>query len=75
MIRCDAPNCTRGLIHRPEGFADPCPVCRGTGELTLARVCALLEENPSTVVKLLKPRRRMRAKTAARLLDKILALL
>jgi hypothetical protein len=47
----------------------------GKGELTLERVCLLLEECPSTVIKLLKPRRKMRVKTAARILDKILTLL
>ena len=68
MITCDL--CTRGIIHKTE-WGEPCPVCMGKGELTLERVCLLLDECPSTVVKLLKPRRKMRAKTAARLLDKL----
>src|SRR5579875_1440263 len=74
MIRCDVPGCVRGIVHRPGGFGDPCKVCGGKGTLPLARVCSLLSENRSTVVKLLKPRRRLRPKTAARLLDKIIAL-
>lgn len=75
VIACDSPGCTRGLIHLPGGFANPCSVCLGSGELTLARICSLLGENRSTVIKLLKPRRRMRAKTASRMLDKLLTLL
>lgn len=71
MITCDL--CTRGILKRGD-WGEPCPTCLGKSELTLERVCILLEECPSTVVKLLKPRRRMRAKTAARLLDKLLRL-
>lgn len=72
MITCDL--CVRGILHNFQ-WGNPCPTCQGRGELSLARVCELLGENPSTVVKLLKPRRRMRPKTAARLLDKLLGLL
>ncbi|MDD1677637.1 MAG: hypothetical protein LUO93_00440 [Methanomicrobiales archaeon] len=71
-ILCDL--CTRGIVHNSP-WGEPCKVCLGRGSLTLARVCRLLGENESTVVKLLKPRRRMRVKTAARLLDKLCELI
>ena len=71
-LPCDL--CVRGIV-RTSPWGEPCRVCLGRGSLTLARVCKLLGENPSTVVKLLKPRRRMRLKTAARLLEKLCALI
>jgi hypothetical protein len=72
IIACD--RCTCGFIHRPDGWSDPCPFCKGLGGITFAELCRRLEENESTVIKLFKPLRAMRAKTAARILDKLLAL-
>jgi hypothetical protein len=69
-ITCDAPGCIRGLVHR-EAWADPCKFCSGQGFITLAELCRRLGENESTVRKLLRPHRKMRSKTAARLLEKI----
>ena len=74
-VTCDAPGCVRGLVHREGGWADPCKFCGGDGGISFAALCRRLGEHESTVVKLVKPRRRMRAKTAARILDKILNLM
>lgn len=71
-IDCYGPGCVRGLVHRDGGWADPCRVCGGIGQLSFAELCRRLGEHESTVVKLLKPHRRMRVRTAARILDKLL---
>ena len=71
MIRCDAPGCIRGLIHLRSGFADPCPICLGQGELHLADVARLLDEDATTIAKLLRGKRKMRPKTCRRILDKV----
>lgn len=74
IVACDVGGCVRGLVHRAGGWADPCKFCGGAGGISFAELCRRLNEHESTVVKLLKPRRRMRARTAARILDKLLAL-
>lgn len=71
MITCDAPSCVRGLVHLPGGFADPCPICHGKGELHLAEVSRLIDENEATLTKLLRLRGRMRSKVCRRILDKL----
>lgn len=73
IVACDAPGCVRGLVHRDGGWADRCAFCGGAGGISFAELCRRLGEHESTMVKLLKPRRRMRPKTAARILDKLLA--
>lgn len=71
-IVCDAPGCVRGLVHRAGGWADPCKVCGGLGGVALGTLCKRINEHESTVRRLFKPTRRMRSKTAARILDKLL---
>lgn len=68
---CDARGCVRGLVHRAEGWADPCRVCGGSGVLRLATLCRSIDEHESTVRRLLKPKAKMRPRVAARILDKI----
>ena len=70
---CDAPGCVRGLVHLPGGWADKCNRCGGAGGISLAELCRRIGEHDSTVRRLLRPSRRMRARTAARILDKLLA--
>lgn len=70
-VSCDAPGCVRGLVHHDE-WADPCKFCGGVGFLSFAEVCRRIDENESTVRKLLRPNRRMRPKTAARIMEKLL---
>ena len=71
MLKCDAPGCIRGLIHLRSGFADPCQICAGKGELHLAEVARLLNEDATTLAKLLRGKRKMRVKTCRRILDKV----
>lgn|GEM_PF-3407770 len=72
IVACDAPGCVRGLVHRPGGWADPCRVCGGSGGIPFGTLCKRIGEHESTVRRLLKPGRRMRAKTASRIMGKIL---
>lgn len=74
MIACTAPGCVRGLVHRAEGWADPCKVCDGLGSITLAELCRRIDENESTMVRLIRGRP-MRAKTCARIAGKLADLL
>ena len=70
MIRCDAPGCVRGLVHRAEGWADPCSVCKGAGELTVAEICRRIDENEGTIARLIRGRK-MRSRTLFRLAGKL----
>ena len=72
IIVCEAPGCVRGVVHRAAGWGDPCRFCRGLGGVSLTELCRRINEHESTVVRILKPDRRMRARTAARILDKLL---
>jgi hypothetical protein len=72
-ITCSAPGCRRGLVHQVGGWTDPCKFCSGLGYITFAELCRRIHEHESTVIRILKPDRRMRARTAARILDKLLA--
>ena len=72
-IACDAPGCVRGLVHLPGGWADKCKRCGGAGAVSLAELCRRIGEHESTVRRLLRPNRRMRSRTTARILDKLLA--
>jgi hypothetical protein len=76
-IRCDAPGCVRGILHL-EGAADfpqPCSVCGGRGSFSLEGLCKRIGEHESTVRKLFRPNRRMRAKVAARICGKVVDLM
>ena len=75
MIRCDAFRCVRGVVHRPGGFGDACKFCGGAGELSMAQICFKIDENEQTVAKLLRPNRKMRAKTAYRIFEKLMAII
>jgi hypothetical protein len=70
VIRCDAPGCRSGVLHTT-AFGEPCPTCKGRGELHLAEVARLLGENETTLKKLMKLRGRMRVRTCRRILDKV----
>jgi hypothetical protein len=74
IVVCDAPECVRGLVHRDGGWADPCKFCGGVGHVSFASICRMINEHESTMRKLLKPKKRMRARTAARILDKLIAI-
>lgn len=73
MIACTAPGCVRGLVHHAE-WADPCALCDGRGEITLAELSRRIGENESTLTRLLK-NRPMRARTCARIAGKLADLL
>ena len=75
MIICDARGCVRGIIHRAEGFGDPCKVCSGAGRLSLSTIAKRIGENESTLRKILKPHRKMRVKVTARICGKIVELI
>ena len=75
MIQCDAPGCRLGIVHQPGGWGNPCAICNGAGELHLAEVARLLDENEATLKKILKLRGRMRPKTCRRILDKVATVL
>lgn len=75
MIICDARGCVRGIIHRAEGFGDPCKVCSGAGRLSLSTIAKRIGENESTLRKILKPHRKMRVKVTARICAKIMGLI
>lgn len=66
---CDAPGCRKGLVHLPSGFADPCPVCKGTGQLSFAEVCRLLDVDENTLRRFLRPDQRSRLSTCTRILN------
>lgn len=74
ILTCDAPGCVRGLVHRAGGWADPCKVCGGSGGVALGTLCKRIGEHESTVRRLFKPKRKMRAKTCARIVGKIVDL-
>jgi hypothetical protein len=71
IVTCDAPDCVRGVVHRGD-WGDPCKFCKGLGKISLAELCRRIDEWESTVEGLTRPERRMRARTAARILDKLL---
>lgn len=64
-VRCD--QCVQGLIPKGNAWPERCPFCAGRGSISLERVCEKIGENVSTVRKLLRPNRRMRAKVAHRI--------
>ena len=68
-IQCDL--CVRGVVHYGD-WGLTCKFCSGRGSFTLAHLCRALGENESTVRKLLKPRRKMRVKTAYRIFLKLM---
>ena len=65
-VGCD--QCTRGIVFHPGQWATRCAFCGGRGSMSLEHVCEAIRENVSTVRKLLRPRARMRAKVAYRIL-------
>lgn len=71
-IRCDAPGCRRGVVHGE--WPQPCPVCGGRGSFSLEALCEKIGECESTMRKLFRPHRKMRAKVAARICAKIVDL-
>ncbi len=78
MIQCDAPRCVRGLVdNRIHGkdWPQACAMCGGKGELTVAEVARRINERPDLVSALLKPKRGMRTRTAARLCAKLVRLI
>jgi len=68
MIPCD--QCRRGWIPSPTGWADPCKVCGGSGELSLHRLAYLTGVDESTVKRLWNGGR-TRVKTAQRILSRL----
>lgn len=68
-VRCD--QCVQGLIPKGNAWPERCPFCAGRASVSLERVCRQIGENVSTVRKLLRPNRRMRAKVAYRILTNL----
>jgi hypothetical protein len=75
VIRCDALGCIRGIVHLRDGFGDPCKICGGAGELSLSALAKRIEENESTLRRILKPHRKMRVKVTARICAKLVDLI
>lgn len=66
-IRCD--RCVFGIVSEGAGeWPKRCAFCAGRGSISLEHVCEKIGENVSTVRKLLRPKARMRAKVAHRIL-------
>lgn len=74
MLRCEAPGCVRGIVHRVGGFGDPCKLCGGLGEVSFHTIAKRIGENEATLRRILKPHRAMRVKTTARICAKIMSL-
>jgi hypothetical protein len=70
MIRCDL--CKAGWVPNTAGWSDPCVWCNGTGELTLKSVSALCSVDVSTLKRVLRPKAKVRTKTAQKVLDRLL---
>ena len=74
-IHCDAAGCVRGIVHDRVTFKHhACGLCGGRGSLSLETLCRAISENPSTVRRVMKLRRPMRAKVAARICAKLVAI-
>ena len=73
-FRCDAPGCVRGVVH-VGAFGEPCKICAGQGELTLAELARVLGENEQILARLSKMRRKMRVSTCQRLLGKLMSVI
>jgi hypothetical protein len=72
LTNCD--QCTRGWI--PDGdWYKACPICKGSGVLTIDRLAKLLGVAEATVKGFWTGRRRTRLKTTQKILDKVCALL
>lgn len=41
--------CTKGVVHDPNGFGWPCPLCGGLGSLSDATLAGWLKESPKTL--------------------------
>ena len=70
MIRCDAKGCVRGVVHRGD-FGEMCKFCLGKGAISLGDLACNIGECESTLRKLLRPHRAMRASVCARIVEKI----
>lgn len=66
IIRCDM--CRSGIIPNGNAWPERCRFCIGRGSMSLEHICLAIRENVSTVRKLLRPNRPMRAKVAYRIL-------
>jgi hypothetical protein len=65
QIECD--RCIRGFVHNGSEWPTRCLFCSGRGSMSLDHICFAIRENVSTVRKLLRPNKRMRAKVAYRI--------
>lgn len=73
---CDAYGCVRGLVKTGgNDWPVPCPVCKGRGSISLAKLCKRIGEHESTVRRILQRRARSRSKVAARICGKVVDLL
>jgi hypothetical protein len=68
MTPCD--QCLRGILPG-QWPPRPCPVCRGSGVLTLSRLSKLTGTDEKTLKNLWRLRTKTRVKTAQRVLLKI----
>jgi hypothetical protein len=70
-IPCDL--CRKGVAPSADGWGKPCSVCSGYGSISLEALCKRIGEHPSTMTRVLRLKR-VRVKTAERVLDRVLAL-
>lgn len=69
MIRC---LCKSGFVVKPGAeWPTTCPLCGGRSEVSVGTLCTLIEENETTMTKLLRPKKRMIAKVAFRIFGKL----
>jgi hypothetical protein len=73
MIRCD--QCTAGWVPNAAGWSDPCVWCNGTGQLTLVAVAKICRVDVSTLKRILRPKGRVRVKTAQKVLDHVMRII
>jgi hypothetical protein len=73
MIRCDL--CKAGWVPNATGWSDPCVWCNGTGELTFVAVAKICRVDVSTLKRILRPKGRVRVKTAQKILDRLLPII
>ena len=73
MIRCD--QCTAGWVPNAAGWSDPCVWCNGTEQLTLVSVAAICRIDVSTLKRVLRPKTKVRVKTAQKVLDRLLPII
>lgn len=77
MIHCDL--CTKGWVRISTSASDwsfdACPVCKGLGHLSYAEVARMIKVNVTTLRGVMRMRHKTRAKTAAKILERVMKII